>query len=173
MFPSSLVCKVGLYRKFYSVIAARGTGFANAHHCRCPDRPKPWKRASVPRNCGLWCCDDNIIVIGAFDASIVSAHVHVTPFGQYQLTTPSLTTPSFMSSSLYRFPSTIPDANVNARQRHAWTPVHFSTFWGYPEMVKLLLELTDTDAMNNDGETAYQLSLGIGNREIADLLRKP
>jgi ankyrin repeat protein len=51
--------------------------------------------------------------------------------------------------------------------------MHFSTFHGYLEIVKLLLERgADIHAMNDEGETPYQLSLQRGNREIADLLRE-
>jgi ankyrin repeat protein len=51
--------------------------------------------------------------------------------------------------------------------------MHFSIFDGYLEIVKLLLERgADIHAMNDEGETPYQVSLRKGNREIADLLRK-
>ena len=47
---------------------------------------------------------------------------------------------------------------------------------GHLEIVKLLIERgADIHAMNDGGETPYQISLrygnGAGNREIADLLR--
>jgi ankyrin repeat protein len=51
--------------------------------------------------------------------------------------------------------------------------MHLSAANGHLEIVKLLLERgADIHAMNDEGETPYQLSLRRGNREIADLLRK-
>ncbi|KAN0107171.1 hypothetical protein V8E52_010373 [Russula decolorans] len=51
--------------------------------------------------------------------------------------------------------------------------MHFSTFHGYLDVVKLLLERgADIHAMNDEGETSYQVSLQRGHREIADLLRE-
>jgi ankyrin repeat protein len=51
--------------------------------------------------------------------------------------------------------------------------MHLSAGNGYPEIVGLLLERgADIHAMNDRGETPYQVSLRSGYREIADLLRK-
>ncbi|KAN0124410.1 hypothetical protein V8E52_002059 [Russula decolorans] len=51
--------------------------------------------------------------------------------------------------------------------------MHISIFYGYLEIVKLLLERgADIHAMNDEGATPYQVSLQCGNREIANLLRK-
>jgi ankyrin repeat protein len=51
--------------------------------------------------------------------------------------------------------------------------MHLSAANGYLEIVKLLLGRgTDIDAMNDEGQTPYQVSLRTGEREIADLLRK-
>jgi ankyrin repeat protein len=47
--------------------------------------------------------------------------------------------------------------------------MHLSVYYGYLEVMKLLLERgADIHAMNDEGETSYQLSLRSGYREIAD-----
>jgi ankyrin repeat protein len=64
-------------------------------------------------------------------------------------------------------------ADVNARQRHHYTPIHFSAENGHLGITKLLLERgADIDALNGFGQTPYQLSLIGGHRETADLLRE-
>jgi len=64
-------------------------------------------------------------------------------------------------------------ANVNARKRYYWTPMHLSAANGYLDLVKLLIERGgDIHAMSGEGETPYQVSLRKGNREIVNLLRK-
>ena len=64
-------------------------------------------------------------------------------------------------------------ADLNARQRHHWTPIHFSAENGHYKVVKLLLERgADVHALNDECETPYQLSPQSGYREIADLLRQ-
>jgi ankyrin repeat protein len=64
-------------------------------------------------------------------------------------------------------------ANVNARQRNHWTPIHFSAVYGYLEITELLIERgADVHAMNDDGSTPYELSLEAGYPKIADLLRE-
>ena len=51
--------------------------------------------------------------------------------------------------------------------------MHFSICDGYLEMMKLLLErCADIHAMNDEGETPYQVSLRRGYRETIDLLWK-
>ena len=64
-------------------------------------------------------------------------------------------------------------ANVDARQRTHWTPMHLSARNGHLGIVELLLKRSaDIQALNNEGETPYHLSLAYGHREIADLLRQ-
>jgi ankyrin repeat protein len=64
-------------------------------------------------------------------------------------------------------------ANVTARQQNHWTPTHLTAYNRHLGIVKLLLENgADVHALNDEGETAYQLSLKRGFREIADLLRE-
>jgi ankyrin repeat protein len=51
--------------------------------------------------------------------------------------------------------------------------MHLSVNNGYSEIVGLLLERgADIHAMNDKGETPYQVSLWSGYQEIADLLLK-
>ena len=60
-----------------------------------------------------------------------------------------------------------------ARTCDYWTPVHLSAHNGHLGLVKLLLECgADTQVLNEDGQTPYQLSLRSGFRRIADLLRE-
>ena len=64
-------------------------------------------------------------------------------------------------------------ANVNARQRNHFTPLHLSAEYGHLEIVKLLLERgADVHALNSYGQMPYQASLAFGHREIADFLRE-
>jgi ankyrin repeat protein len=54
-----------------------------------------------------------------------------------------------------------------------WTPIHLSTAYGHLEIVKLLLERgADVHAVNDEGETPYQVALQQGYREVAELLLK-
>ena len=63
-------------------------------------------------------------------------------------------------------------ANVNTRMIHHATPLHLSVLNGHFRLVKMLIERgADANALNAYGESPYQLSLGRGFREIADLLR--
>jgi ankyrin repeat protein len=64
-------------------------------------------------------------------------------------------------------------ANVNARQRDHWTPMHISAEKGHLGIAKLLLERgADVHALNVHGQTPCQISVASGHREIADLLRE-
>jgi ankyrin repeat protein len=64
-------------------------------------------------------------------------------------------------------------ANMNSSQKDHWTPIHLAVYNGYLEIVKLLLERgADAHTLNGEGETPYQLSLRIGDKEIGDLLQE-
>jgi len=65
----------------------------------------------------------------------------------------------------------VDDANVNVKGSGRWTPMHFATWGGYKEVVKLLIaEDADLNAVDVNGKTPLDWSGG--EEETADLLRK-
>jgi len=61
------------------------------------------------------------------------------------------------------------DADVNAKDRMGWTPLHGAAINGHKEIAELLIAKgEDVNAKDDHGETPLDLADG----EIADLLRK-
>jgi ankyrin repeat protein len=65
----------------------------------------------------------------------------------------------------------VDDANVNVKGSGRWTPVHFATWGGYKEVVKLLIA-KDADLNAEDVNGKTPLDWSGGEEETADLLRK-
>lgn len=62
-------------------------------------------------------------------------------------------------------------ADVNAKQRHGWTPLHGAADSGDVELVELLLARgADRDAKHQEGKTALDLAREKGHTQIADIL---
>ena len=62
-------------------------------------------------------------------------------------------------------------ADVNARQRHGWTPLHGAAQNGSVTSVERLLAAgADADATNDDGATPISLARAAGHEAIVDLL---
>ena len=65
----------------------------------------------------------------------------------------------------------VDDANVNVKGSGRWTPMHFATWGGYKEVVKLLIA-KDADLNAEDVNGKTPLDWSGGEEETADLLRK-
>ena len=62
-------------------------------------------------------------------------------------------------------------ADVNAKQRHGWTPLHGAAHSGDVELVELLLGRgADPDAKHQEGKTALDLARENGHAAVAELL---
>jgi len=64
-------------------------------------------------------------------------------------------------------------ADVNAKQRHGWTPLHGAAHSGDRELVELLLERgADPEAKHQEGKTALDLARENGHTEVAAVLER-
>jgi ankyrin repeat protein len=64
-------------------------------------------------------------------------------------------------------------ADVNSKSKEKWTPLMMAAANAQSDMVKLLLaRQADAKVKNEQGQTALDLALKEGNKEIADLLRR-
>jgi hypothetical protein len=64
-------------------------------------------------------------------------------------------------------------ADINTKNRFYWTPLHYASFHGTLEVVRVLLEHgADVEAKGNDGETALQIAAERGHDEVVELLRE-
>ena len=62
-------------------------------------------------------------------------------------------------------------ADVNAKQRHGWTPLHGAAHSGDRELVELLLSRgADPEAKHDEGKTALDLARENGHAEVVALL---
>lgn len=62
-------------------------------------------------------------------------------------------------------------ADVNAKQRHGWTPLHGAAHSGDRELVELLLARgADPDVKHQEGKTALDLARESGHAEVVTLL---
>lgn len=64
-------------------------------------------------------------------------------------------------------------ADVNAKQRHGWTPLHGAAHSGDRELVELLLAGgADPDAKHQEGKTALDLARENGHLDVATVLER-
>ena len=64
-------------------------------------------------------------------------------------------------------------ANVNAKTKSGWTPLHLAASEGHREIVELLIEKgADVNAKDLRDETPLDKAIGFQNTNITDLLRK-
>jgi len=77
---------------------------------------------------------------------------------------------AFEVSSLLR---DYPEINVNWTDNH-WTPLHITSFFGFVEVVKLLLAHPhiDVNLENDDGQTPLLLACHSGNESVFEVLLK-
>ena len=62
-------------------------------------------------------------------------------------------------------------ADVNAKQRHGWTPLHGAAHSGDRELVELLLARgADPDATHQEGKTALDLAREKGHADVVNVL---
>ena len=62
---------------------------------------------------------------------------------------------------------------MNPEPRRPFTPLHMAVDWGYKEIVELLLvNGADVNVKDEFGDTPLDWSIGLDQKEIADLLRK-
>ena len=64
-------------------------------------------------------------------------------------------------------------ADVNAKVKFGWAPLHIATMFGHKEIAELLIAKgADVTAKNEDGETPLDWANWRNHAETADLLRK-
>jgi ankyrin repeat protein len=64
-------------------------------------------------------------------------------------------------------------ADVNARQRHDWTPLHGAADGGSLALVRLMLDRgADPNIKNRDGKTALDIARERGHEQVAKLLEE-
>lgn len=65
-------------------------------------------------------------------------------------------------------------ADVNAKQRHGWTPLHGAADSGSVELVELLLARgADPDATHQEGKTALDIAREKGHADVVAVLERP
>ena len=62
-------------------------------------------------------------------------------------------------------------ANVNIRNSSGWTPFHIACYWGYMDIVAVLVENdADIHAKDESDQTPLHLSCARGHRDVVQLL---
>jgi ankyrin repeat protein len=63
--------------------------------------------------------------------------------------------------------------DINAQTENGWTPLHWASFKGALEVVRLLLEyFADVEVKNKDVKTAFQVATDGGLEKVVELLRE-
>jgi ankyrin repeat protein len=64
-------------------------------------------------------------------------------------------------------------ADVNARDKYGSTPLHWATYYGHVEVVRLLLELgADPTVRNNDGKSPLDVARERGQDDVARIIEE-
>jgi ankyrin repeat protein len=64
-------------------------------------------------------------------------------------------------------------AEVNAKDKDGWTPLHFAALVGHKDVAELLLaNRADVNAKTVDGETPLHWAAAVGDKDVVELLSK-
>jgi len=63
------------------------------------------------------------------------------------------------------------NGDVNAKDNYGWTPLHGAAWYGYKDVVELLLaNKADANAIDKDGKTTLHWAAAAGHKDIVELL---
>jgi ankyrin repeat protein len=64
-------------------------------------------------------------------------------------------------------------ADVNAKDKDGWTPLHWAAWGGHGDVAELLIKnLADVNAKNFKGQTPLDLAVERDHKEVAEVLKK-